>query len=113
MFLGRPWPAPGESLFTREDTDWAIALAEEERDTCPACGFPKVWCRDPDGQFPAFEPAEEVCGATHRLVMHQESEAWKAKHDDTRRATQLSVRFRPGHEPRIDAGLDLDDLQID
>ena len=106
MFLGGPWPAAGEPLFTAEDTAWAIALAEEERDTCPACGYPKAWCRDPGNQF-AFEPNEEECFVAKRLSQHQSSDRWKAKQDDTKAATQVSARFRAGHEPDFDAGLNL------
>lgn len=37
MLLGRPWPGPGEPLWTDADRDWAIALLSEEQETC-ACG---------------------------------------------------------------------------
>lgn len=107
MLLGRPWPQPGEPLFTAEDTAWALALAEEEADTCPVCGYPKAWCRDPANQF-AFEPHEEECFVSKRLAQHQSSEAWKSKQDDTRSATQVSARFRDGHDPDYDAGLAID-----
>lgn len=109
IFLGRPWPEPGEPLFTEEDTAWAVALAEEERDTCPACGYPKSVCRDPAYQFPAFEPHEEICGPTQRLAMYRETEPWTAKFESTKAATQLSARFREGYEAPIDAGLGLAD----
>jgi len=112
ILLGRPWPQPGEEFFTTEDTDYAIALAEEERDTCGQCGLLKVWCRDPKHQF-SFEPHEETCWPTYRLAQYQESDKWKAKLDDTKRATQLSVRFRDGHEPDYEAGLDLPDQRGD
>jgi hypothetical protein len=109
IFLGRPWPQPGEPLFTAEDTAYAMALAEEERDTCHSCGYPKAWCRDPANQFGAFEPHEEFCWATYRLSDHR-----KAKHeaysDAQRESVQLSARFRKGREPDFDAGLDLDEL---
>ncbi|MGW4505688.1 hypothetical protein ACWENO_13715 [Streptomyces sp. NPDC004436] len=39
MFLGRA-VAPGEPLWLDEDRDWALALAEVERDSCPDCGHP-------------------------------------------------------------------------
>lgn len=92
----------------QEDTDLAVALAEEERDTCPSCGMPKVWCSDPANQF-AFEPHERMCFPTWRLAQMRESDAWKSKHAATQQATQVAARFRDGHEPVIDAGLGLED----
>lgn len=84
----------------------------EERDTCPSCRLPKAWCRDPANQF-AFEPREDMCFSTWRLAQYQASDAWKSKLDDTMRATQLSVRFRDGHEPDVAAGLDLGDVEVE
>ena len=111
ILLGRPWPAPGEPLFTTEDTDYAIALAEEERDTCPACGMPKAWCRDPVNQF-GFEPAEAFCWATYRLADHRAAR-FEAMSESQRAAVQLSARFRDGVEPDLEAGLDLGDVRPD
>jgi hypothetical protein len=105
--MGRPMPGPGEPLFTEDDTAAVIALAEEERDTCPSCGLLKIWCRGAGSQFTDYEVAEETCQATMRLAQFRESDGWKAKHAATQKATQLSVRFREGHEPDVDAGLDL------
>ena len=109
MFTGRPTPAPGEPLFTEEDTAGAVALAEEERDTCPTCGLLKVWCRGAGSKFTDYEVAEETCQATMRLAQFRESDGWKAKHAATQQSTQLSVRFRPGYEPDLEAGLGLGD----
>lgn len=109
IFTGRPTPVPGEPLFLEDDTAAAIALAEEERDTCHRCGYPKVWCREPAHQF-AFEPKEDVCWPTKRLEDHRESSEWKKKHASTQRATQLWAVFRDGHDPDIAAGLDLSGL---
>ena len=110
IFTGRPTPAPGEPLFTEEDTAAAIALGEEERDTCPSCGMLKVWCRDPANQF-AFEPHEQMCFPTWRLAQFRESAGWTGKHEATKQATQVSARFREGHEPDLEAGLGLGDGQ--
>jgi hypothetical protein len=70
-------------------------------------GMPRSWCRDPKNQF-AFEPADDICWASYRLALYRNSNGWKDKHDDTKQATQLSVRFRKGHEPDVGAGLDLE-----
>lgn len=105
MFTGRA-VAEGEPLFTQADTDGALALAEEEADTCPSCGFPKVWCRDRDNQF-AFMANEEQCHATYALVAHQAAVNQK-RDESTRRAIQMSARFRPDAEPDLLAGLDLE-----
>lgn len=105
IFLGRPWPQPGEPLFTAEDTAWALALAEEERDTCPLCGYLKAWCRDPRNQFGAFEVQDDFCWATYRLADHRKAVGWT---DSQVAAAQPAVRFSAGREPDLDAGLDLD-----
>lgn len=85
----------------------AVALAEEQADTCPSCGMPKAWCRDPGNQF-AFDAREETCWPTWRLAQRRESGEWKQMHDATRQAKQLSARFRKGYEPDVGAGLGLD-----
>lgn len=104
VFTGRAW-SPGEPLFTTEDTDAAIALAEEEADTCPQCGLLKAWCRSRDNQF-AFEAAEEQCHATYAIAAHRRG-VDEHRDDVTRAAIQTSSRFRKGHEPDLLAGLDL------
>jgi hypothetical protein len=109
VFTGRPTPAPGEPLFTKEDTAGALALAEEERDTCPSCGYLKIWCRDPANQFGAFDVGGLVLGPTGWptiAAVEQMSESQQA-------AVQLSVRFREGREPDLAAGLELGDGDVD
>jgi hypothetical protein len=108
VFTGRPMPQPGEPLFLREDTDLAVALAEEEADTCPSCGMPKVWCRDAKNHQFSFEPVASVCWPSERLETYRNSDGYKKLKDSERAATQLSVRFRDGHEPDLLAGLDLE-----
>jgi hypothetical protein len=105
IFTGRV-RQPGEPEFLPEDTDLALALAEEEADTCPRCGLPKAWCRDIGNQF-AFQPVEEQCHATYTLAAHQAG-VGKDRDEATRAAIQTRVRFRKGYEPDLLAGLDLD-----
>ena len=40
IFRGRPWPEPGEPLFTDDDREHAIAAVLNKRDNCPGCGEP-------------------------------------------------------------------------
>ncbi|WP_416976722.1 hypothetical protein [Streptomyces sp. T028] len=40
IFLGRPWPQPGEPLWLDEDREWALALQYIEADVCPDCRQP-------------------------------------------------------------------------
>lgn len=105
--MGRPLPAPGEPLFTQDDTAAAIALAEEERDTCSSCGMPKAWCRDRANEH-AFDVREDRCFATYRVALRREKNEKEGMHPASRQSVQLSPRFRTGHEPAIDAGLDFD-----
>lgn len=98
---------PGEPQFLEDDTAAVIALAEEERDTCPSCGYPKAWCRVDNGRN-HFDLREDFCWATYRRVLRTDSGEWKQKHEPSRAATQLSVRFAKGFVPPLDAGLDFD-----
>lgn len=107
IFQGAPWPPGGEPLFTQEDHDWFVALAEERRDTCPSCGLLKVVCRDKARQFD-FTIAEEQCHATKALADYQE--ATKERSGAAKQATQVAVTFRDGKNPPIDVGLDLSDV---
>lgn len=104
VFTGRV-VGPGEPLFLVEDTDGAVALAEEEAGTCPLCGMPKAWCRDPDNQF-SFEVHEEQCHATYALAARRNAVA--GDRDDTQRAAvQFAARFAASRRPDPTAGLDL------
>lgn len=107
MFTGRI-VQPGEPEFLAEDTDGAIALAEEEAGACPKCGMPTVWCSDPGHQF-SFDVDESVCWPTHRLAQRRESGEFKKYDEATRTAVQLAAKFREGHEPDLTAGLNLGD----
>lgn len=101
IFTGRV-QRRGEPYFLPEDTDLAVALAEEEADTCRSCGYPKAWCRDPKHQF-VFEVVGEQCHATYALVSAGGAEAKEA----SRQARQSSARFRAGFIADTSAGLDL------
>lgn len=95
-------------MFTEEDTAYAIALAEEERDACPKCGGPKVWCRDPANQFGVFQVHEEQCHATYALATHRNA-VNEARDEATRDSVQMWAGFVKGKEPDIYAGLGLSD----
>lgn len=106
IFTGRV-QQPGEPLFLDTDTAAAIALAEEERDTCTKCGYLKAWCREGSLlDLHRFEVEEETCWATYRLAARREKLA-KA-HRETQDARLLSVRFRDGYTPDLAAGLGFD-----
>ena len=42
---------PGEPLWTQEDTDLALALAELEDGRCPGCHHPRAESMDPEHEF--------------------------------------------------------------
>lgn len=109
--MGRPWPRPGEPLFLEDDTAAAVALGEEEADTCPSCGMPKAWCRTKDAEegLARFDVAEDRCWATYRVALRRDKYDTEKTHGATRQAMQLTTRFRPGHMPPLDAGLTFDD----
>jgi hypothetical protein len=51
IFLGRPWPVPGEPLWLDEDREWALALQADEALTCHGCGQPRDEASDPVNEF--------------------------------------------------------------
>lgn len=105
IFLGRPMPHPGEPLFLLADTAAAMALAEEEDDTCRKCGLPRVWCRDNKKGRARFDVAEDFCWATYRVALRQDKQGKEKVSAATREATLLSAGFREGYEPQITDGL--------
>jgi hypothetical protein len=106
VFTGRT-VGDGEPLFTAEDTDAAVALAEEEADTCPQCGMPKVWCRDAKNHQFSFEGVASTCWATEAQKVFEKTDGYKKLKDSVREATYVSARFRDGREPDLLAGLDV------
>lgn len=50
LFRGRPWPGPGEPLWTDIDRDEALALLQAEWDACRGCGQPLSESTDPDAE---------------------------------------------------------------
>jgi hypothetical protein len=109
IFTGRV-RQPDEPLFTAEDTDAAVALAEEEADTCSQCGQPKAWCRDAANHQFSFEAVASVCWATEALETYKKTSAYQGLKDTVRAATQVAPKWREGHDPDLVAGLGLDDL---
>lgn len=51
IFLGRPWPSPGEPLWLDEDREWALAAHFNDLDTCGGCGQPLSESRDPANEY--------------------------------------------------------------
>lgn len=94
VFLGRPWPQPGEPLFKPEDRNWALALhrleKEEAADRCSLCGFPRSICRDPEHQF-AFVAEVEQCHAAYATAMAQDQ---RKGDDGERRYLAWSARLK-------------------
>ena len=76
IFLGRPWPQPGEPLWLPDDRDWAYALAEVEADACPDCGKPWSEASDPDLEYgwQATIARCHACAAGHRTIARFEAE---------------------------------------
>lgn len=93
VFLGRPWPKPGEQMFLPEDTDVALALHEVEQqeaaERCPLCGLPKAVCRAKDNQF-RFKAEFERCHATNALLQAQSAQRGD---DISRQATAWTARL--------------------
>lgn len=72
IFLGRPWPAPGEPMWTEDDTDVVIAWQRDQAERCPRCGTkPSDWPVDEEGRLLPDPPLDAVvhecigCGLIH------------------------------------------------
>lgn len=87
IFLGRPWPEPGEPLWTDEDRAWAIALIFEESEVCPGCGQPISECIDPRNEF-AYTVTSWRCHACTAKDVDGE------KYRDAKPGIYQSVRLR-------------------
>jgi len=63
-------PAPGEPLWLDDDRDAAVALLEEEADTCAGCGHPKSESMHPtaDGAYTAEVLRCHACATRVRKV---------------------------------------------
>lgn len=108
IFTGRPVPAPGEQLFTREDTDLAVALAEEERDACPKCGMPRAFCREQEDARARWDVREDFCWVSFRLAQRRPKHNQDGSPSAVERATIVIPTVRPGYEMNLYAGLELD-----
>lgn len=76
ILMGRPWPKPGEPLFTPADTQLALELQAEEDLACVGCGHPRDECMDPDNEQ-AYEVNEfycDPCAAKAEYQRHQGGE---------------------------------------
>lgn len=106
-------PAPGEPLFLEEDTAHAVALAEEEANTCRSCGLPKAICRDPANKFGIFAGSHDFCYASYTLHDYRKAKT-KNLSDAQQAAVQWNVEFREGKEVDATAGLGIteDDLML-
>ncbi len=89
-----------------------MALAAEERDTCPSCGMLKVWCRDAKNGRARFAAVSDFCWATYYMALRHEKLAEEA-HPSTKAATQVYAKFREGGEPDPYEGLELGDAEVD
>lgn len=63
-------PGPGEPLWLDDDRDAAVALLEEEANTCEGCGHPKTQSMHPssEGRYVAEVMRCHACAARTRKV---------------------------------------------
>ena len=75
IFLGRPWPQPGEPLWLDEDRDWALALHYIEADRCPDCGQQWGEATDPANEFKWRGELTKchACAAAARTIANHEN----------------------------------------
>lgn len=68
IFLGRPWPAPGEPLWLDSDRTWALALQAHEASIHDGCGQPveESFSREGDGAYAAEGIRCHACAAIRR-----------------------------------------------
>lgn len=87
IFLGRPWPAPGEPLWHDEDTDLAIALDVSRDGVCDRCGTHRDEWVDPstgrDFRVPPYVARESQCPGCHVIHLAEQGVP-KARRQTTR-----------------------------
>jgi hypothetical protein len=75
IFLGRPWPGPGEPLWTDEDRRKVLEWQADKRSHCSSCGQRQSDWLDEDGKEPRgppFDVVETRCGGCEALGYHRE-----------------------------------------
>lgn len=68
IFLGRPWPLPGQSLWLDDDRDWAIEYEEYLASICGRCNTRHADWDKPD----AFVAVHERCPGAEALAISDE-----------------------------------------
>ncbi len=76
IFLGRPWPKPGEALWLDEDQDKAIAYFLFKKESCAQCGTREEDWVDESGRYlnpPKLEPIAVRCHGCETKEQFQDS----------------------------------------
>lgn len=60
--MGRPWPQPGEPLFTDEDTTELLDFLTDEKLIHEPCGQPRIESFDPANEL-AYKATSITCRA--------------------------------------------------
>lgn len=75
VLLGRPLPGPGETLWTDEDLDWAIAYEAYKATLCPQCGTDhSLWAADSDAfvAIPTRCPGRQAIALAEKEIPEEE-----------------------------------------
>jgi hypothetical protein len=84
--LGAPWPAPGEPLFTPEDTELALEYLAMLADRCSGCGHPVSETTELDERgvpVHEYEGRSTVCLACEAKAEHRRSIEKRSDRDPT------------------------------
>lgn len=71
--MGRPWPEPGQPLFTEQDTEDVFEYFREKELECPGCGHPRDESMDKANQL-AYVAEPVRCFACQ--ARDQRAEKW-------------------------------------
>lgn len=85
IFLGRPWPLPGEPMWLPDDQDVALAFMRERESICDVCGTSeRMW----DGDVDAMVAIVRKCFGCEAIEMKR---AELADQEETLRGGKLAL----------------------
>lgn len=98
--MGRPWPQPGEPMWTHEDRMKALAWQLRQAEMCPGCGTREADWRDPSTleelEEPRWMPEVHRClGCAARAAIIEEA---RDDHADLDGAVVIFRRWDPAKD---------------
>lgn len=82
--MGRPWPQPGEPLFTDDDIEAVLEHIRYQKMLCPGCGMPRdeTMHQDAWNEYEGHAVRCQACAARDRRAEFFMKDVSKGRADD-------------------------------